>query len=130
MGGALVAPVFRFIVPGQPVPKARPRAGKGGRIYTPAETVKAESTIRLLAKRAGCPCLGGLVKLSVSFYRADARRCDVDNLTKLVQDALNGLAYVDDSQIVWLTAVKAIDRENPRTEVEIEEVEPVERSAA
>jgi crossover junction endodeoxyribonuclease RusA len=130
MGGALVAPVYRFTIPGNPVPKGRPRAGKGGRVYTPQATRDAESWVKLHAKRAGLPCLGGPVKLSLSFYRANAVPCDVDNLAKLASDALNGLAFEDDKQIVWLVAVKAIDRKNPRTEIEIEEVEPVERSAA
>lgn len=38
--------------------------------------------------------------MHVAFYMQDRRRVDYDNLAKLVTDALNGVAYVDDSQIV------------------------------
>ena len=31
---------------------------------------------------------------------------DIDNLTKSILDALNGIAFVDDSQIVQITAAK------------------------
>ena len=59
------------------------------------------------------------VMLSCEFYRSDSRRCDIDNLVKLVQDALNGVAYKDDSQIVGLMAAKHLDKEMPRTVVSI-----------
>jgi crossover junction endodeoxyribonuclease RusA len=124
-----VSPVYRFTVKGNPLPKARARGGKGHH-YTPKATRDAEAWVKLHAKRACVPCLAGPVKLSLSFYRANAVPCDVDNLAKLVSDALNGLAFEDDRQVVWLVAVKAIDRANPRTEVELEEVEPAARSAA
>lgn len=122
---------FSFVVPGNPVPKERPRVVKG-RTYTPARTVKAEDLVKFYARKARIPKLTGPVKLTATFYRQDAHACDVDNLAKLVQDALNGLAYEDDRQIVVLTAVKVIDREQPRTEVSVESVEAVEqgRSAA
>jgi Holliday junction resolvase RusA-like endonuclease len=57
--------------------------------------------------------------LSVRFFRRTRQRCDIDNLVKAVQDALNGIAYVDDAQIVSLVAVKAVSPGDPRTEVEI-----------
>jgi crossover junction endodeoxyribonuclease RusA len=124
-------PVFRFTVPGNPIPKARPRVVKG-RTYTPARTVQAENAVKLAARRARIPRLDGPVKLTATFYRESAHACDVDNLVKTVSDALNTIAFKDDSQIVWLPAVKTIDRENPRTEVELEPLEAVEagRSAA
>lgn len=37
---------------------------------------------------------------------AHTKRPDVDNLTKSVLDALNGVAWADDSQIVQLSVVK------------------------
>lgn len=33
-------------------------------------------------------------------------RGDLDNYTKLIADALNGVAWIDDRQVVKLTAVK------------------------
>jgi len=43
---------------------------------------------------------------------------DVDNVIKIILDALNGVAYKDDNQIVKLTAEK-IYSTNPRVEIEI-----------
>ena len=42
---------------------------------------------------------------------------DADNLAKAILDALNGLAYKDDSQIVRLTVEKYQDKVNQRVEV-------------
>ena len=36
---------------------------------------------------------------------------DIDNITKTVLDALNGLAYMDDKSVVWLSSVKAYGEE-------------------
>ena len=53
---------------------------------------------------------------------------DLDNLVKLVSDALNGVFYKDDSQICSIQAIKAYsndlewNNDHPRTEVEIEEI--------
>jgi Holliday junction resolvase RusA-like endonuclease len=109
---------FRATVPGNPVPKERPRFN--GHAYTPKRTRDAEDWIRAHTKRL--PFLTGKVVLSLAFFRKDAVPCDIDNLTKLVQDALNGRAWNDDRQIVTLIASKDIDRANPRTEIEIREV--------
>ena len=58
--------------------------------------------------------------VSMGFYRSTAHRLDLDNLIKTCLDALNGVAFKDDSQVVGLVARKYIDRGNPRTEGEIE----------
>jgi crossover junction endodeoxyribonuclease RusA len=116
--------VHRFVIPGNPIPKERPRVVKG-HTYTPKRTLDAEQVVKLYARRARVPRLSGHVKLTASFFRDSAQPCDLDNLVKLVSDALNGIAFGDDRQIVWLSALKAIDRENPRTIVEIEQVEAV-----
>jgi crossover junction endodeoxyribonuclease RusA len=110
----------RFVIPGNPIPKARPRVARG-HAYTPKRTTDAEDVVKLYAKRARVRCLAGPVRLSLSFYRDSAQPCDLDNLVKLVSDALNGIAFKDDRQVVVLSALKAIDRENPRTEVAIED---------
>lgn len=46
--------------------------------------------------------LRGDVRLQVIFHFPDKRRRDMTNLMKLVQDALTGIAYDDDSQIAVL----------------------------
>lgn len=46
---------------------------------------------------------------------------DIDNVGKAVMDALNGVAYRDDSQVWLLTVTKrvAAGDEQPRTEIEL-----------
>jgi Holliday junction resolvase RusA-like endonuclease len=51
---------------------------------------------------------------------AHIKKPDLDNMAKSVLDALNGLAYIDDSQIYSLTLFKTYS-EQPRTELFIEE---------
>ena len=63
------------------------------------------------------------VELTVACYFPDARRRDADNVLKAVMDGLNGVAYDDDSRVVKATVTKAIDREQPRTEVTVRYVE-------
>jgi Holliday junction resolvase RusA-like endonuclease len=54
------------------------------------------------------------------FFKASARRADFDNLSKSITDALSKLLYPDDSCITRAYVEVAIDRENPRAEVEVE----------
>jgi hypothetical protein len=43
-----------------------------------------------------------------------------DNCAKSICDALNGIVYLDDSQIVELVIRRHVDRERPRAEVTVE----------
>ena len=96
-----------FIVPGRPVPKGRPRVVRG-HAFTPAATVAAERKIALIARIAGARPIGGPVSIRAIFIFADRRtRGDVDNLSKLALDALNGVAFKDDRQVVRLYATIA-----------------------
>jgi Holliday junction resolvase RusA-like endonuclease len=47
-------------------------------------------------------------------------RPDIDNYAKAILDALNGVMWADDGQIVQLTASKSYGE--PRVEIEIQEV--------
>ena len=47
------------------------------------------------------------------------RRGDLDNRLKPVLDALQGVAYSDDRQIVAINAVRQIDKDSPRVEVAV-----------
>lgn len=110
---------FCLYVPGEPVAKARPRVGKGGRVYTPRKTQVHESKIReeWLENYEDEPTKNP-VKISMTFYLTKPKkipkdfpdtpqkRPDIDNLIKTVLDALNGLAYEDDKQIVKVSARK------------------------
>lgn len=112
-----------FVVEGDPLPKERPRV-VNGHTYTPDRTRTAETKIAAVAKMHHVRPTVAPVRLIVAFYRASKRRCDLDNLVKLVQDALNGIAWVDDEQIVDLAASKRLDRDRPRTDIRIEVCEP------
>lgn len=93
-------------VPGEPVPKGRPRFDtRSGRTYTPERTARAEEALGWLMKisrKVSEPCAGP-VKLELFFTIGSKRkRTDADNLAKLVMDSGNGIVWVDDSQIIRL----------------------------
>ena len=50
-----------------------------------------------------------------------AKRPDIDNIVKLAKDAMNGVVYRDDAQIVSLRAIKRYD-EKPRLEIRVEPI--------
>lgn len=56
--------------------------------------------------------------LVLRFYRGDYRECDLSNLEKGIEDALEGYLWEDDWQIQRKTSEVLIDRENPRVEIE------------
>lgn len=53
------------------------------------------------------------------FFSSD--RSDVDGCVKATLDTLSGLVYKDDRQVVELHVFKYIDKNNPRTEIEVRE---------
>jgi crossover junction endodeoxyribonuclease RusA len=100
--------IVSFAIPGEPKAKERPRHGKGGRTFTPAATLNAEKGVAQLFV-AACQLdepLACDVAIRMDFLLVRRGRRDVDNLQKLVMDALNGVAYVDDNQVVDVRATK------------------------
>lgn len=119
-----------FNVPGKPVGKGRPRAAKRGKhitLYTPGKTVSYESTVAVVAMQAmaGRPLIAGPVNVvmkidlsvpaSWSNRKRDAAlagtlipttKPDIDNVIKTVFDAINGVVWVDDTQVANLYAIK------------------------
>lgn len=113
-------PVAEFTIPGEPVSKERPRFGRG-RAYTPARTLLHEQKV-IDAYDLACPLLEpltGRVAIRIHFHNGNRRRRDLDNMTKLILDALNGVAYVDDHQVDRITATKQYAPGNPHTHVTI-----------
>lgn len=65
--------------------------------------------------------LKGDLRLHADCYFPDRRQRDAGNYRKMIGDALSGIAYTDDSQLVSETWEKAgLDRENPRIEITLE----------
>ena len=108
--------------------KARPRFTRQGRTYTDGRTERAMDEVawrfrEVLAQggRGGeVPTFGGdPVEVSIRVHcelpksrpkRVESEEYtvtpDVDNVAKLVLDALNGVAWEDDQQVVGLTVLK------------------------
>ena len=108
---------YRFIVPGRPKVKERPRHGRGGHVYTPRDTLEREKAVAAVYMG---PRFEGPIQVWLSFGQDHTEviideldqeptklRGDIDNYAKLVLDALNGVAWIDDRQVVILTAAKS-----------------------
>lgn len=118
---------YQFTAPGPPIPKGRPRLGRGGTTYTPRRTQEAEQNLAV-AFRQGVvgygPPRSSRFKLSCTFHvkRDDA---DIDNLIKTVMDGLQGIAWLNDKQIKALgESAIVIDRADPRTVVTFVDLGP------
>lgn len=106
--------------------KGRPRFTRSGRPYTPKATRDYERDIREAFENAtGRPPepFSGPIAVCIMTYRQlpkstpksvysepDTHKPDIDNVAKIVLDALNGVAWEDDAQVTSLTVVK-LDRE-------------------
>lgn len=140
-----------FLVPGEPVAKGRPRFGirktrDGGSyvsVRTPEKTVIYENHVKLeYIEQTGGHRFddNGMLEIEIEAYfsipksaskkkRAlmltgdirPTKKPDMDNILKAVADALNGIAYRDDSQIVRATIDKYYDAA-PRMIVTISEI--------
>lgn len=110
---------------GDPVPKGRPRMGKGGHVYTPSAVRVAEDAIRWQAIAQGAKVdADHELEVTVIAQCPSRKRVDVDNLAKLVLDALNGVAFADDVQIAALHAYRVMDSREPGTTVIIRPTGP------
>lgn len=133
----------QFLLVGEPVAKGRPRVGrsKGGRpvVYTPEKTAAYERRLRSVASvealRQGLrePLTGPLSVIVEAVFGNTLRstpgsahvvKPDADNVLKCL-DALNGVIWKDDAQIVRATVTKrrANEAEHPHLWVSVEEVE-------
>lgn len=129
--------MIKFTTPGTPVAKARPRVTRYA-TYTPQKTKDYENLVKWSYKSKHKYKLFKCdLRIDITFFmqipkstskkerqailkenRHHSKRPDIDNLIKSITDALNGLAYEDDNQIVEIEAKKYYS-ENPRTEVKI-----------
>lgn len=115
---------FAFTVPGAPMTWQR-TALYNGRRLTPKKQRAYQSKVRMCAVAAGRAPervrLSRNTKLrwSVALLIAcpDAHRRDADNFAKQVGDALIGIFWADDSQIVDWHVRMVVDRERPRLDI-------------
>lgn len=128
-----------FTIPGEPVAKARPRMTRTGHVYTPSKTKNYEAHIQDVWRRSCAPTLptGHPLRVFIDAYfsvpksyskkrKAEMQNApythkpDADNVAKSVLDALNGLAFDDDSRIYVLRTTKQYTPDDPRVEVTLE----------
>ena len=117
-----------FFVPGKPIGKGRPRFTRAGHTYTPAITALAEKRVAAIASNAMIdaqrkPCIGRCsvhiiatwpipkswpkTRQAAALSNAEIPgKPDLDNIAKLILDALNGVVYEDDVQVCMLTVTK------------------------
>lgn len=135
---------IKFTVYGEPVAKGRPRFARMGnfiKAFTPKKTIDAENDFKLqsLQYKPVTPTEMPL-KIEILIFRAipvsfskkkqeqaangeirPITKPDCDNYAKLILDAMNGIFFSDDSQVISLNIEKYYSRE-PRVEVSIVEV--------
>lgn len=129
--------MITFTVAGEPVSKARARfTGYGSKIrsYTPAKTLDAEAQIAAAFRAAGGtfePDKEVTFAVVATFHNGTRQRRDVDNMLKLILDGLNGVAWVDDTQVMEVVGRKEFTaRERARTEVTVRPVGRMDRLTA
>lgn len=134
--------VRHFVIPGEPVGKGRPRFTRNGHAYTPEATASYQTLVKLEYERQvdaepfakGVPLvltINAMYAIPASTSKKQrqlmlsgaifpTKKPDCDNIIKIIADALNGLAYYDDSQLSTVSVVKRYDP-MPRVEVWISE---------
>lgn len=143
---------YEFNVPGKPVGKQRPRAfsvGGHARLYPAKGTVAYEGKVALAFREAYPDAVPGIgpfsvaIRVCVGLGKRDytpkgalskggkaktggkllpTKKPDVDNVAKSVLDALNGVAWLDDSQVVRLEISKSYSAAGDCVSVSAEEV--------
>lgn len=115
-----------FIVEGKVQAKQRPRF-TGKFVYTPKQTIEYENWVKTsyLNKYRGQPVLENALKVKIiAFYEVPKSaskkkrlqmlnneifptiKPDTDNIAKSILDSLNGIAFLDDKQVVKLEVEK------------------------
>lgn len=131
-----------FTIVGKPCGKGRPKFARRGEYvttYTPEKTVNYESLVKFVWVQSGGEKLHGAIGASfVSHFpipkseskkkRAEmdgewyTKKPDCDNIEKIILDALNGIAYDDDSQVAKQSSEKIYDAEETMVEVTLYEL--------
>lgn len=133
--------MFTFTIFAEPTGKARPRVTTHG-TYTPKKTKDYEKLVQWEYRKQGGRDYGERqlqVEITANFQIPKSKpknkrvemlagqvrptkKPDCDNIAKAILDALNGIAYHDDSQIVTLAVEKWYLPDEPCVIVTIKEV--------
>ena len=125
---------MKIIIPGNPVPKHRPRFSRNGRVYNDQRKYMNDFSFIVKAQYNN-PILIGPLSIDITFFmkipnslsrlkqsRLNGQyhyaKIDLDNLLKLSWDVLSGIIFEDDCQIA-LCSSRKLWSDNPRTEFEI-----------
>ena len=137
--------VVTFHVDGDPIPKGRPRFARRGHFvqtYTDAKTLEYETHVAMKARQAigaSEPLKGALsvflylrysIPSSYTKKRKEAclngleypKRSDIDNCYKSITDAMQGIVYLNDSQIVE-AHIKKVYAEEGGADIMVQECE-------
>lgn len=125
--------IVGFEIPGDPVGKGRPRFSRNkytGRVHTrtPQQTVNYENLVKMcyieqvkdrhfdkdkeifmnITAYVSIPASASKKKAEAMLHGdiLPAKKPDIDNLAKSIMDAVNGIAYYDDKQVVTLHVSK------------------------
>lgn len=129
--------LLAYSIPGDPIPKARPRV-YGSRTITPASTVRYESLVRMhttaalaRARRAGIRWdTAARIEVQLVTHRATRRQADLDNLAKSWADGAQSILYANDAQIDHLTIARgSVDAKRPRLVVLVRALSVAESEA-
>lgn len=132
---------YTITIPGKPQAKQRARVMKNGFAYTPKKTVNYENWVKwLYIQQVKRPATDKPVKVKITYFHQIPKsttkknraliqsgllkptiKPDIDNIMKSILDALNKTAWLDDSQIVSVTAEK-VYAEEPKVVVEFKEI--------
>ena len=122
--------MVNFMVEGTPVPKGRPRFARRGKFvstYSPKTTVDYETKVSEAARLAMGSSeplqtpVGAYIYITLpipaSYSKKRIQAClsgeerptkksDIDNFCKAIFDGMNGIVFLDDSQVVSLHSTK------------------------
>ncbi len=134
--------MYEFEIPGPIIGKARPRMNtRTGRAYTPPKTKNYEFTAKqwFAIKYPNFKTLEGRIKVTIIAYFdipkstskkkevemlnqniSPTKKPDIDNITKIVLDSMNKIAFKDDTQVTELVVEKRYSKEE-KLHIRIEE---------
>jgi len=118
--------MIAFFVEGEPRAKQSFRVSGRGGGFQPARIKAWQSDVGWAAQQAirqigMLDPLEGNLTVELTFILGDKRRIDLDNLSKAVQDGLNGITWLDDQQNIRLVLDKYVCRQHQGVLVKISE---------